>query len=52
MWVEILSHIKDIDKGEAKAAANRENIIEGEERLAAKRDVGKGIHDTHFFDGY
>lgn len=41
LWLEIVGILKDIDKGEAKAAANRNSIIEGEERLTAKRDSGK-----------
>ncbi|KAI6249826.1 hypothetical protein HI914_01089 [Erysiphe necator] len=43
LWLEIVGILKDIDKGEAKAAANRNSIIEGEERLTAKRDSGKTI---------
>ncbi|RKF80737.1 putative saga complex component [Golovinomyces cichoracearum] len=43
LWQEVFGILKDIDKGEIKAAANRNSIIEGEERLAAKKDAGKTI---------
>ncbi|POS85205.1 hypothetical protein EPUL_001703 [Erysiphe pulchra] len=43
LWQEIVGILKDIDKGEAKAAANWNSIIEGEERLTAKRGLGKTI---------
>lgn len=41
LWQEIVGILKDIDKGEAKAAAIRNSILEGEEKLAGKRDSGK-----------
>ncbi|KAI1005518.1 hypothetical protein K3495_g2694 [Podosphaera aphanis] len=51
LWLEINGILKDIDKSETKAAINRNNIMDGEEKLAAKKESGKAISvaesDTH-----
>ncbi|CAD6500990.1 BgTH12-06691 [Blumeria graminis f. sp. triticale] len=51
LWQEIVGYLRDIDKGENRAATNRNLIMEGEERLATKKEAGKTISvtetDTH-----